>query len=174
METLKELLELQWTKRDGTPDDKMVEHCLKSSIYIQVGDTYIDVGDNKPKIDNQLWYDDETDGPDASQFAAFRNYNLRSHKQPMLSEVSEYGGPREIWVTTHWYNDKTGGKMLGLIVKRVDDAPRSGELRRATAEEISLANEARAKANADYEKRLATYWKRYSNKVHASGYWANR
>lgn len=26
----------------------------------------------------------------------------------------------------------------------------------------------------DFEKRLVTYWKRYSNKVHARGYWANR
>jgi hypothetical protein len=170
MKYLQELLSQQWVKRDGSIDHKMVDYCMKDNIYIQVGDTFINVGDKKPRIESQMWYDDETDGPDASKFEAFRNYNVRSGLQPMLED----DGIRQVWLTTNWYGDKTEGKMLSMTIKRVDDLPRSGELRRATPQEIALANEARKQANADYELRLQRYWKRYSNKVHASGYWANR
>jgi hypothetical protein len=170
MKTLQELLGQQWVKRDGTPDEKMVQHCIKSGLYVQVGDTFIHCGSKKPSIESQMWYDDETDGPDASKFAAFRNYNIRSSLQPMLENDSN----KEIWITTHWHNDRTGGKMLSITTKRWGDLPRSGELRKATQQEIDLANEARKMTNADYEKRLLMYWKRYSDKVHASGYWANR
>lgn len=165
----KELLQLEWK------DPKMVDHCLKNSVYVPTTDgAFIDAGDPKPRIESDMWYSDVTEGPDASKFESFRDYNLRSNKLPMLGEVTEYGGPREIWLGYQYNGNKAENRLLCINVQRVDEPPRGHYLRRATADEIIAVNKARAEINANYEKRLATYWKRYSKNVHACGYWADR
>lgn len=172
-EDLRAELAKKWKKRDGSTDEKMVDYCLKSSNYIKLGDYWVNCGDKKPRIQSDLWYDDETEGPDDTRYEAFKEYNMRSNKQPMLSEQSEFGGVREVWLAKNYYGDE-GNRLLAVIVKRADDLPRAGELRKATADEIEAINKARAEVNADYEKRLERYWKRYNSKVMARGYWANR
>lgn len=157
MASLEELLSVQWNG-----DRKMVEHCLKHCLYIQLGDTFIRVGDRKPSIDRDLWYDDETDGP-AETFENFKAYNMRTNAPRLIDE--SHG--RELYVTVNYNGDRTNGKLLALTTYDVDN-------RLATDEEIALANNALSEARADYEKRLAAYWKRYSSKVHARGYYVNR
>jgi len=168
MRELEELLTIKWRG-----DQSMVKHCLNSNIYIRSGDLWINCGDKKPRIERDLWYDDETDGPDDSKFEAFRAYNLRSNAQSMLSEQSEYGGVREVWLVQNYYGNDAN-ELVAVTTKRVDDLPRSGELRKVTPEELKAINKARAEVNTDYEKRLERYWKRYNDKVMARGYWANR
>lgn len=175
MSELKTLLEKQWTKRDGTPDERMADYCLKSSKYIDTGEYYLDIGDSKPSIESQMWYDDETTGPDASKFEAFRAYNLRCNNGSRTLEKMAENGRTEVWVYTKYTNDKTEGKLKGWTATRLGEEPRHiGDYRKATADDIMAIKQGLAEINANYEKRLKTYWKRYSNKVHASGYWANR
>lgn len=160
MKTLQELLEAQWTKRDGTPDYRMVNYCLKEGKYIQSGDTFIYVGDAKPTIDNTMWYDDETTGPQAN-FCNFYDYNMRG-KRFKLNDNQRF-------VTTQYYSDKSEGKLLAITIGDGRDT-----VRPMTDEEIDKANAALRDVMNDYGKRLRTYWKRYSDKVCAIGYWVNR
>lgn len=174
MTELKTLLQKQWTKRDGTPDERMVDYSLKSNKWIDMGDYYLNVSDSKPSIDKTLWYDDETDSPDDSKFEAFRVYNLRGNKAPQIEDYINDGRP-VIWVYTNYTHDQTGGKVKSWTATRIGEEPRHiGEYRLATTDEIGAIKQGLNEVRVDFEKRLKTYWKRYSNKVHASGYWANR
>ena len=173
MTELESLLRKQWTKRDGSPDESMVRHCLKSAKYIDLGNYYLDIGENKPTIDSDLWYDDETEGPDASKFQVFYNYNMQ-HKRFDLDKLAADGRDK-VWIYTKYTRDQTEGKLKGWTVTRWHEEPRHlGEYREATADDIAAIKQGLAEIRADYEKRLATYWKRYSHKVMARGYWANR
>jgi hypothetical protein len=172
MTELQSLLEKQWVKRDGSPDPKMVEYCLKSANYIDVGPYYLNIGD-KPSIDSTMWYDDETDGPDASKFEAFRSYNMRGKR--LTFEESTDHGRSEVYIYTNYTTDRTGGKLKGWLTARIGEEPRHvGDFHKATEDDIMAIKQGLAEMKEAYEKRLKTYWKRYSNKVHAAGYWANR
>lgn len=167
MNELSTLLAKQWNNQ------KMVDYCEKSSKYIDLGDYYLDIGDSKPSIESTMWYDDETDGPDSSKFEAFRNYNMRG-KRFSLDELMT-NGRTNVWVYTHYNGDRTGGKLKSWTTTHTGEEPRHlGDYRLATADDIMAIKQGLAEIRNDYEKRLRTYWKRYSNKVHASGYWANR
>lgn len=173
MNELETLLRKQWTKRDGSPDLKMVDYCLKSDKYIDLGDYYLDIGGSKPHISSTMYYDDETEGPDASKFEAFRAYNLRGVRLSFESATDH--GRSEVWIYTKYTRDQTDGKIKGWLTARIGEEPRHvGECRKATPDDIAAIKQGLAEISADFEKRLATYWKRYSSKVYASGYWANR
>jgi hypothetical protein len=153
-----ELYNLLLTQWNG--NEKMANYCYKSSVYVQSGDSYINVC-SRPGIDSDMWYDDETDGP-GETFAAFRAYNMRSNAPIELLDNQKF-------VTINYTQDRTDGKLLSITIHTDYGNPRP-----MTDEEVKLTNEALSLARADYEKRLATYWKRYSNKVHARGYFVNR
>ena len=175
MTELQLLLSKQWVKRSGDIDQSMVDYCLKSSKYIDTGSYYLDIGDSKPTIDSQMWYDDETDGPDASKFEAFRAYNLRSNNPRRSLEKLADSGNSVVYVYNKYTRDATDGKIKGWLAARIGEEPRHvGNYSLATDDDIMAIKQGLSEIAADYEKRLKTYWKRYSNKVHASGYWANR
>jgi len=172
MTELEALIALQWRKRDGSPDLKMIDYCMKSVKYLDVGPYYLAIGD-KPSIDSTMWYDDETEGPDASKFEAFRAYNMRGKRFDLDELIAN--GRSNVWIYTKYTHDRTGGKLKGWATTHWDEEPRHlGEYRKATDDDITAIKQGLSEMKAAYEKRLATYWKRYSNKVHAAGYWANR
>lgn len=171
MTELESLLRKQWIKSDGSPDETMVKYCLKSSSYIDTGPYYINVGD-KPSIESTMYYDDETEGPDASKFEAFRDYNMRDKRFDIDALIADN---RHIWIYTNYTNDRTGGKLKGWSTTRLGDEPTHlGEYHKATEDDIKAIRQVLKEMEKQFEKRLATYWKRYSNKVYAHGYWANR
>ena len=173
MTELETLIRQQWVKRDGTPDESMVKYCLKEGKYIDLGDYYLRVGDAKPNIEKTMWYDDETEGPDASRFEAFREYNMRG-KRLSLEDAMDYGRS-EVWIFTQYTHDRTGGKLKSWLTARIGEEPTHvGEYRKATEDDIKAIKQGLAEIKADYEKRLKTYWKKYSAKVRSAGYWANR
>lgn len=168
MTTLEDLLNIQWNH-----DQRMVKHCLTRCLYVQSGDTFINVGGSKPGIDRDMWYDDETDGPDASKFSAFRNYNLRINAPTTLRQ--RYGdtlGHSRVVVLAPNYT--RGSSLLLSVGTQYHDEPLRDGARLATDAELAEIEKALAATRKDYEKRLTIYWKRYSKKVHASGYYANR
>lgn len=173
MTELENLLRQQWVKRNGEPDESMVKYCLTSSNYIDVGQYYLNIGD-KPHIERTMWYDDETTGPDSSKFEAFRDYNMRGKRFDLDELVADRNGGN-VWIYTNYTTDRTGGKLKGWTVTRYGEVPTHlGDYHRATDDDIMAIKQGLATMKAAYEKRLATYWKRYSNKVSARGYWANR
>lgn len=171
MTELETLLRTQWVKRDGSPDESMVKYCLKSANYIDTGAYYLNVGD-KPSIDSTMWYDDETASPEEN-FETFRAYNMRGKRFDLDELIAN--GRSNIWVYTNYTRDRSGGKLKGWTTTHWDEEPRHlGEYHRATDDDIMAIRQGLSEMKSAYEKRLATYWKRYSHKVHAAGYWANR
>lgn len=174
MTELEALIALQWRKKDGTPDLGMIEYSLKSSKWIDMGQHYLNIGNSKPQIERDLWYDDETEGPDDSKFEAFRAYNLKGNKAPRAEDYIA-DGRSVIWIFDNYTRDTSGGKLKSWTATRLGEEPRHvGEYRLATTDEIGAIKQGLNEIRMDFEKRLVTYWKRYSNKVHARGYWANR
>lgn len=162
---LEQLLRLQWGS------ESMVKHCLKSSKYVQLDDTFVSVCGAKPSIQSTMWYDDETEGPQVN-FESFRRYNESNFPRKLELERNQYGNRSKLFIAPHYHGDKTDGKLAGLRYEPEDRPPHGG--REVTPEELEIFNQAIEEVQADYEKRLKTYWKRYSDKVHAAGYWTNR
>lgn len=119
------------------------------------------VNTEKPGIDSQLWYDDEQDEP-SNTYENFEAHNIfhNLHNQRLISNCNwlyKNSDPRD-------YNNRIGTNCsFGDTVVRA-----------LTDEEKEDFNHVYLEQEAAYKKRLATYWKRYQDKIHWSGYWANR
>lgn len=173
MTNLREELSKKWLKRDGTIDEKMVEYCLKSSIYVQSGDEFINCGDAKPTINKTMWYDDETTAPEAN-FESFKRYNMSNAPQTVEEQMERHN--RKAYICNNYYlrAGETTSKLKSVVFRNELYDRFNGDERLATDEEVKLITQAINEARANYFTRLERYWKRYSNKVHAAGYWANR
>ena len=168
MDDLEELLNIQWNN-----DQRMVKHCLMRCLYVQSGDTFINCGDRKPSIDREMWYDDETDGPQVN-FENFKAYNMRSNAPTPLSErYRDFGQIPIPYVCTELLQRQNRRQVAVLLIRHIDEPVKADE-RRATESELAVADNALRSARDDCERRLYAYWKRYSDKVYARGYWANR
>lgn len=167
---LTELLSITWNGRQD-----MVDYCLKSHVYIQLDDgRFVSVTKAKPEIDKDLWYDDETKGPDASIFENFRQYNLSNAPKHFVPVLRDFGHEKKLALYPCYSGDKANGRLLSVGYAMDGDASRLGAIEYLTGKDVEKFNKVIDGVRADYEKRLATYWKRYSSKVHARGYWANR
>lgn len=162
--TLIGLLNKQWAN-----DASMVKECLKST-YIKLGDKLVAVA-SKPHIETTIYYDDETDRPEVD-FDYFVEYNLRNALRLWELETSSSNGAARLYIAPNYYHDQTDGKLCGL--RYMHDFEDTEAMELVTTEQLYLINQAEAKVLEDYKKRLATYWKRYSDKVRTHGYWANR
>jgi len=163
-EELKSLLGMEWRTRKGEVDQKMVEFCMKKDRYIYLNGEFIKCCENKPSIDSTLYYDDTTEGP-GNSFNAFRIYNI--HNIPEQLKPASYG---ETLITSAHYSN--GSEKLRCFYYSENIEADKGRI--ASAEELKAINEARKEVADDYEKRLKTYYKKYSKNIRSSGYWAER
>ena len=174
--SLATVLSAIWKKRDGSTDIDMVNWCIKESKIVNMGDYWLDIGSAKPKIESTLWYDDETQGPDANLFEEFREYNLRG-KAATLDEITKrFGSDGKIWIYKNKYTRDNRNILRGWTTSDTYHGKPThvGECYEATEEERAAIAQGLQEIRNNYEKRLKTYWKRYSDKVYARGYWANR
>ena len=170
IERLRCLLNLQWVKRNGETDVKQVDWIIKNTAYaVNESGEYINCCTAKPSIESTLYYDDETAKP-ATNFDAFKRYNIRLHGQHQLQKefVKEY-----YCLLNNWHDDKTGGKMLAIQGRRNLNELSKNE-RPLTENEFDLINAKIAEVQKDYDLRLERYYKRYADKIKTSGYFANR
>lgn len=167
---LRSLLSLCWPK-----SPKMVDFCMKSTAYVRFGELFCAVTDAKPRIISTLWYDDERDDP-GSGFEHFRRENIsmntRDHLAPWKclpyqNEISELS------FIVAYNDDKTGGRIVSpqYPASRCDSIT---VVRKVTPEELAAINAAISEVNADYEKRLRTYYNKYSKNVVSRGFWVNQ
>ena len=165
---LTNLLSLTWTRNNGQPDPKMIEHCLTNIKYVKIDDMFVGVCASKPSITKTIWYDDEREDPGAG-WITFKNLNYR-HNMPNMFESRRRS--EELYFHSAYWNDKTNGKLVGVTY---DEEPfRVSVIRKVTLEELAIINEAITEVQIDYAKRLVNYFKRYSNHVRSEGYWVNR
>lgn len=159
-------------KRDGSIDEEMVKHCLKTSKYIEIGDSFVEVSASKPTIYKELWYDDETEAPELT-FETFRDYNLNTGLLPKKLELmgrrrsGDYGKLRMI----PQYNSERG---LELAVLTYDEPDGYEETREVSESELVEINNAIEEVLNDYEKRLKKYYDKYKDKISYRGYYRER
>jgi len=156
---LTEILEEVWRG-----NKKMVDYSLKSAKYIYINGRFISCCTAKPSIDKTMWYDDEGKGIDTN-FNSFVSYN----KSNM---------PRLLDPDTSWYLDIAYWRQKGRDLLSVRGCthwqePEDG-WEEMTEEEIKEINKAIQEVRDDYKKRLEMYYKKYSDKICARGYWVNR
>jgi len=161
-EQLKELLKIQW---NGS--ERMINYCLKDTQYIKIGNKFINIGDKKPTIQKQFWFDDMKPIPKPTK-EIFMDGNKRT-KSPKEFDLENNSGEK-LLITPKYYEDKTDFKLCTLSYRK-SNSYRDEEV---TEEILKIINEARKEMKANYEKRLNNYWKRYSKHVRCSGYWVNR
>lgn len=153
-------------------------------------------------VDREIWYDDETADPlgesDASRLAGFLSHNHRVHDcgfggvsdymrhvhvrrdgdGSVLSADSDWSDPCAIKVTydpSRNYGDAWTWFDRGHGSERVSRLERQGFVTVALspAEVAQLADYAERR-NADYDRRLRGYFRRYGDKVCSHGFWAER
>ena len=159
-------LEKKWTRK-GYVDEDMVKYSIKSYKYIDIDGIIVDVGRSKPPISRTLYFNDEHEAPQVN-YENFAAYNKR------LNNPSEY--------KLQWSSYHGDGKLKLLKDERsniyqlsYDEArDKDVETKEVTEKELEAINQGIREIQADYEKRLKTYYKRYSDKIFTSGYWANR
>lgn len=151
-------------------DAGMIKHCMTKVKYIIVSGMLVDIGDSKPTIHSDMWYDDETEGPEENK-QNFMAYN-RQMGSPSHCELSGYNyGDRVELYFIRKYSGQANSNLVAPAYMRGDE-PHA--IRKVTPEELETINTGIDDIIDDYDKRLERYWKRYSDKVSARGYWANR
>lgn len=162
---LTNLLSLTWHG-----NQKMIEHCLKSSNYIPMGNMFVNCGDAKPTISKTLWYDDTKTGPDAD-YAAFIRLNERNN-MPTLRELT-HRHTAKLYFIVNYNCDKSGGRLVSLTYE--EDSATPSLIREVTELELEKINCAIKDAQEAYTKRLNAYWKRYgATQFSCEGYWVDR
>lgn len=146
----------------------------------------------KPGIKKDLWYDDETPNPAGKNgerlHEAFMAYNLADLTEPAtayLAKKPPYGFQRRLkqpYLIKKYPHDALYGPIHTAVLfsqfyyagEQERERERYGWSRDLSQDELHELAECEAVARREYEKRLDTYWKRYSDKVYTRGYWANR
>jgi len=158
---LKKLLEKQWN------NEGMVEHCLKSNKYIRIADKWLNIGDKKPSIRKQFWFDDEKPIPEPTK-ELFIRQNLFLNGPEPYELTNRYHEP--LVIIPNYWDDRTDFELCSLAYG--NDS--KGEQIEVTEEMLKKINKARDEIKQDFIKRLERYWKRYSKHVRTTGYWVNR
>lgn len=137
---------------------------FKKHLVLKTKDGYcLDIELREPAIESRLWYDDETERPTNSK-ENFFYYNLQFlHDLPCNSLIKEPIDNTQYTTISNLdeYSPEVHAKGYKFV-------------RRLTKEEQKDIEKINKFVKAKFEKRLETYWKKYSSKVHWSGYWVNR
>lgn len=168
---LTETLGKSWQKRDGSVDEEMVKHCLKTSKYIELGDSFVEVAASKPTIYKDLWYDDETEAPELT-FEAFRDYNL-SMGSPKKFELMGRGRSGD-YCKLRMIPQYTRARGLELASLTYDEPDGYEATREVSESELVEINNAIEEVQKDYEKRLKQYYDKYKDKISYRGYYRER
>ncbi len=144
--------------------EKMMTHCLKTSYYLELKDCFVSF-DHKPSIDKTIYYNDEYEAPTITK-EYFIEHNLRHNFKGL-----EVDFEKDLYLFAN-YEQAAEIKYM----RELDRFETEGQenLRKVTDEEKALIKAKLAEFKVNYLKRLNAYWKRFSDKVYASGYWANR
>ena len=149
-------------------DQKMINHCIKSSKYVEVDGSFVEIGNSKPFIKKELWYDDETEVPEVN-YETFYNHNASDMPKYYEKKANYMLEGRGTLKMVPQY----GGKDLDLTTLTYDPKP-DGPYREVTNEELKKINEGVDEVRKDFEKRIKTYYKRNKDEITVRGYWANR
>jgi hypothetical protein len=163
-------MDLEQIIREQYSSEDSVQYNLKRLVYVEYEGRFICLGGKKPEIQKTMWFDDERPIPKKTKEmfihinesqSSPREYALEDNRQNPLIVIPQY------------WNDKTDFRLCSLTygAERLDlEIPHF----RVTQELLEVINAKGKELQADYRKRLESYWKRYSDNVSFCGYWVNR
>lgn len=138
------------------------DYYIKEYAFIMLNNKLVNIGKRKPGIERSIYYDDETPRPHIT-YDFFELYNMKTAfgmylKKNLIDEDLALIKNYKYWfnVTRYTYYNRTPDMII---------------LTKDEKKQILAANKILVK---DYEKRLKTYFKKYSDKIYTHGYWANR
>lgn len=145
-------------------DSEMIDYCAKENVYIVVDNNVIKLGNRKPKINSEIWYDDKHSAPHLTKDLFFKENDAYSNN--FINDI-------------YLFKNTEGSDIYGWACPENDHIFNThyGHLpgfRKATDEESRLIKKEYAVLKAHYLKRLESYWKRYQDKIRVRGYWADR
>lgn len=149
--------------------DAMIKHCMNSSKYIAIDGGFIDVCDSKPKIDSTIYYNDEYKSPGNSK-EVFMDYNMRNAPETFDENNTRY----ELYAVRQYHSQENNILMQVHVHDTFNNMRANHIVRKLSEVEIQQINAAIKEVQEHYKKRLETYYKKYSHKIYACGYWANR
>lgn len=157
--------------------EKLLNQEFKENIMLITDDEFILLLDKKPKIDNDLWYDDETPRPEVT-LDYFKNYNEMNFKYDYKEYLENNKRRIEQGICSGQYSNKLlmigqRGSLCGIsYFNRERDY--SYFIRELTDEEESYYLQVCDELKQLYDERLERYFKRYRKNIFARGYWVNR
>lgn len=162
-------------KRQWIDDNRLGDWCAASRDFIAIGDMALAV--NRPHITSTIWYDDTLNDPSCGEGGlkgAFLAYNR------FMAGIREPDWDRAADPALLWQPDSHEGILLtgDDEGRRFDEKRLIGlygyERHPLTPEQVEELKAAYRDVWAAFDKRLNTYWKRYSRKVMTMGFWADR
>lgn len=150
------------------------DYLIQNYHYTKIQGLYVEVYKKKPPIDRVIFYDDKYERPKVD-FELFKAYNFRLNAQGLTDEEIEKLGANSTIVIAYEENGKFYLNAFSCehYLKEFYTLQGANIYTLTQAEKAQVVRELKA-LQADYTKRLETYWKKYSNKVYAYGYWADR
>jgi hypothetical protein len=184
--TLKEIYKVDmtnyWRKRNGEPDQKMVDYCMKKAAYIVElnNDSYYVI--DKPDIEKDFCFgygycgvSTEEDYQDAAGMAAHArtstDYFIDQNMRPLNRWIEDLTDTNyKIFKRTHYIGQQENCKLIDLDwVRSYEAEGKKGE--QLTQDEINRIIEGFQEVKKAFTKRLNTYLKRYGlTKVHSWTY----
>jgi hypothetical protein len=169
--------------KDEDKQEKDTQQAFKRYIIYTLDDNYYFMLDNKPTIDNTLYYDDETPEPDKT-IDYFINYNLDiNFKYDMNDYKKEIeslntrgccSGSVELhpFININYYNSK---EVYPIFYQYCGNSRRDkNTVRDLTPEEVKQYFDICDDLRANYIERLKKYFAKYNSNISTYGYWANR
>lgn len=133
----------------------------------------------RPSISSTIYYDDETEPPEIT-LDYFKYYNR--HNMDEYIVIEPFNDDKRPYFIDHYCTDKLRVAVIqdhehGWIDYEGDlqEYKRRNTFQRfLDDDEIQEYNRIIEELREKYNKRLENYYKRYKDKIYASGYWANR
>ena len=178
----------KWECRTRERFEKWVGHYMRDD-YLDMGGGHV-VEIERPHIKSEFWYDDEYDSPLTDDEGQRKAYFIAENMRYQFKDygLAEWDRCNEELANGGWCSGRhlsepfmavwPSGECYPVFFydrdyAHIDEA--RGMVRiPMPAEQIDGLREVLDGQRAKFEKRLETYWKRYSDKVCAHGYWANR
>ena len=157
-------------------DQKMVDYCLKSATYADMGDYYLKIAE-KPSITKTFWFRDQDYNTGEMVLAPKVTFKLFESKNLSLNTDQHWieeieSGLIEVTIHTQYSRNGVEGLKSWTTKRACDEIRANGRL--ATEEEKKIILKGIKEELVAYKKRLVSYWKRYSAHVRTSTYWGDR
>jgi len=170
-----------WRKRNGEPDQKMIDYCMKKAAYIvELNNSYYVI--DKPDIEKDFCFgygycgvSTEEDYKGAAGMAAHArtsiDYFIDQNMKPLNRWIEDLTDTDyKIFKRTHYMGQQESCKLIDLDwVRSYEAEGKKGE--QLTPEEINKIIEGYQEVKKAFMKRLNSYLKRYGlSKVHSWTY----